>query len=411
MTFLVFLKSHFLHTYQDKDMKRLTILLAILFALQISNAQKLLSEEELEEQEVYTDYTEALENAGEVVILNLSGQSLNVLPKTISRFRKLQILILSRNNLINLPEELYKLKTLQVLDLDSNFIKDVPSNISLLLELEELYLGYNNFTTLPPALNTMPNLKLIDIGGNKNLDFDQIFRTLRDVKGLKKLDLSYCKLDTIPWAISTLVGLQSINLSGNPNMAMDTSLRYMSQANTLREIILADNKMRELPKSIGLMTNLKIVDLSKNDKLNMVSAFEILKGNYQLEVLNISKCGIDKLPSDFKSVKGLLELYASDNKIKALPKEISQMELLEILDISGNEMLSMIPATIGTMQSLEEIKAFGTSLDELPDTMEDLVDLKLLELPKSTISKEAKKMIKEMLPNAEVVFEDLDEEE
>ena len=80
-------------------MIRILTISLLLFISTSLLAQTLLSEEELAEQEVFTDLGKALKKNTEVFILDLSSNGLDAFPKEVSRFRNLQVLILSDNQI------------------------------------------------------------------------------------------------------------------------------------------------------------------------------------------------------------------------------------------------------------------------------------------------------------------------
>ncbi|PKI52641.1 hypothetical protein CRG98_026981 [Punica granatum] len=93
-------------------------------------------------------------------VLNLAGNNLELLPKTIENC--------SLNWLQALPEDLENLTDLQVLNVSQNFhhLTSLPYSIGLLLSLVELNASYNNIRALPDSMGCLGKLRKLRIEGN-----------------------------------------------------------------------------------------------------------------------------------------------------------------------------------------------------------------------------------------------------
>jgi len=385
------------------------LFLSLLFLLFISNSysqsKALLTEEELAEAKVYTDMEKALKKPAEVYILDLSSQGIDKLSKTITRFRNLQLLILTDNQLTEFPPELARMKKIQTVYVDSNQIETLYLNTSDMRSfqnLENLYVGFNPLKAIPENIKNI-DLEMVSLSGCKYLDINKAFTPLASISTLSHLDLSYLNLDTIPWEVVNLYGLVTIDLSANPAMEWDTSLAYLSQNKSIEEIILKHNKIIEISPMLKKFKNLQEIDLSYNDKLSIRQVLEVSKGIEQLRSINLSNCELRDLPPSIGDLKKLWDINLRHNRLTKVPTDIGKLEELETIDLSYNDIIEL-PEEFGDLQSLETILISNNPLEYLPRDMENLNDLKYIELPKETLEKDIKKSLKKMWPNTEIVY-------
>ena len=373
--------------------------------------QSVMDESELELQETFTDIEDALKDPVEVIILDLSSKGLTEIPKSLSRFRNLQILILSDNQISEMPEFISKLRKLQVLYIDSNNIENLYFNTTddrNFANLEEIYVGFNPIKTVPENLKNI-ELSYISLGGCKYLDLNEVFRPLSKITTLESVDLSHLNIDTIPSEVANIMGLRSLNLSANPALAWDTSLRFLSQNKRIEELILKNNKFTELPKEVQYFENLKSLDLQENDKLKFNELFDVLAKMKFLSSLNISHCKLDKLPKNIGNLKVLWNLDISYNEINFLPREIGGLTQLETFDLRFN-VIQELPDEFAYLLSLEKLYLSNNPLEYIPSGVENMEDMKYVEVPKKGLEKDVKKSLKVWFPYADIVYIKTEEE-
>ena len=102
-----------------------------------------------------------------------------------------------------------------------------------------------------------------------------------------------------------------------------------------------------------------------------------LKG---LEELYLSATTIKELPSSVEGMTALPFLTLLDFKnLVCLPSTIGSLKLLE-LDLSGCSNFDKLPENLGNLKGLEELHFSGTSIKELPLSIEGLTALTFLTL-------------------------------
>jgi len=133
-------------------------------------------------------------------INDTSGFKLGIktLSEKIGSLKRLEKLDLSHNSLTVLPRDLTSLETLTELDLSENEIAELPSDIGSLKRLEKLRVRANHLRRLPESLWSLSRLEVLDLGDNH--------------------------LTSISRDISRLTNILILNLLGNPLAEIPCSL-------------------------------------------------------------------------------------------------------------------------------------------------------------------------------------------
>tara|TARA_Y100001933_G_C18894451_1_gene519757 strand:+ start:439 stop:1023 length:585 start_codon:yes stop_codon:yes gene_type:complete len=158
-------------------MNRLIIFLLIIPALSFSQTNERWKKEDFKDLEVYNELEKALKNPSEVEILDLGGQNLKEIPKQISEFKNLRVLLLGWRPKKDLDSSTHKLAKnigggYLHLDrkkgtvLDYNYIENLTPELLTLEKLEYLELDYNLIKSLPKELANLENLKQVSLYGN-----------------------------------------------------------------------------------------------------------------------------------------------------------------------------------------------------------------------------------------------------
>jgi CCR4-NOT transcription complex subunit 6 len=90
----------------------------------------------------------------------------------------------------------------------------------------------------------------------------------------------------------------------------------------------------------------------------------------------------------------LTKLYFNNNKLKHVPKQISRLRGLKVLDLSIND-ISSLPPTIGMLVNLKELLLFDNHLRTLPDEVGNLFQCHLLGLAGNPLDEEYKSILME----------------
>lgn len=233
---------------------------------------------------------------------------------------RLQVMDLSGMSLESLPKPSLDLATICKLDLSNNNLQDIPESLTArLLNLEVLDVRSNQLKSLPNSIGCLSKLKVLNVSGN----FIQILpKTIENCRALEELNANFNKLSTLP----DTIGFELINL---------------------KKLSVNSNKLIFLPSSTSHLTALKVLDARLNCLRTLPADLENL---INLETLNVSQNFqyLDTIPYSIGLLLSLVELDVSYNNIKTLPESIGCLKKLQKLSVEGN------PLTCPPMEVVEQ---------------------------------------------------------
>lgn len=347
--------------------------------------------------------------------LCLSRKHLDILPKEITYLKTIQHLRLSVE-LSEIPLEIGNLTNLTELSLFYNKLEFLPIEISNLIKLKSLDLSHNPLQKFPPAIPSLQELRSLTMS-NTNLSF--IPPEVGKLTNLRKLFLSQNNLTSIPSELGQLTNLKVIDLRCNFDLTFLPGIfirflrlkkLYLGQWASLKEL---SSSLKEpldvLQEEIPTLTNLKELILRKTpNKLKIHESFTKLQ---QLTCLDLSDCGLEVFPPEISQLNQLKGLFLSGNvfhsfngmdtlgqleefalsrgNLSSLPTELLNSDHLESLNLSRNP-LKTFPSEICYLTNLNNIALKHAELVKIPSEISRLVSLttlkfqgnKLTELPK-----------------------------
>ncbi len=310
---------------------------------------------------------------------------------------------LSSKEIKQIPESVEMLESLITLDLSNNLLEFLPENIKNLKKLINLNISKNQFKKLPKVLELL-NLRSLNAGGNLIENAD----VLQKCSSLRVLNLSLNKLGKF----NTLAfdnNLRVLNISNN--FIKDISLLCKSLQNVER-FDISSNLIEEIPDNISYLISLNVL-YAQNNQINNIS-----KNIYKLplEELNLSSNQITKLR--LKKLEDLENLTIDNNPIQKISlsdnfapylesfsadacglKEFLMFKSKEIKNLcyTSNE-LTQIPEDIAYYTKLEELNIDDNSIKDLPEKLTNLNNLKILYVEGNPLSKPALKIIDTLHP-------------
>ncbi|KAF8019160.1 hypothetical protein BT93_H3905 [Corymbia citriodora subsp. variegata] len=293
-------------------------------------------------------------------------------------------------------------------DLDGNNVQHLPStnlfqkNPIMLSKLR--WLSWHNFPIfIKFTERSLMKLVILDLS-RSNITYEwEGWNHLKMAKNLKVLNMTECRnLHKTP-DFSAHEKLEQLILQGCEELVqVDRSigelkelallnLKYCGKLQTLPDEMEELEALRELLVDGTLITN--IPEWKGMDKLETLRARKcgsLSKCNLagcstSLLYLDLSFTIISELP--FGNFGSLVELHLFDSKIQELPNSIEKMKNLRVLDISQTD-LQKLPRAIGMLEKLEKIDASRCRdlCGEIPSEIGNLSSLRILRLSDTGIS-------------------------
>uniref|UniRef100_A0A8C3TMT2 Leucine rich repeat containing 40 n=1 Tax=Catharus ustulatus TaxID=91951 RepID=A0A8C3TMT2_CATUS len=240
-------------------------------------------------------------------------------------------LILASNKLQSLSEDVQLLPALTVLDdVSNNQLTAIPSSFALLVNVVRLSLAGNQLRELPADLNS-------HCWADEFLSSPlSVYHWTLISTGLRQLDCTKNYLETVPPKLASMASLE--------------------------QLYLRKNKLRSLPE----FPSCKLLK-------------ELHAGENQIEMLNAE---------NLKQLSSLCVLELRDNKIKAVPEEITLLQKLERLDLANND-ISRLPYTLGNLPQLKFLALEGNPLRTIRRDLLQKGTQELLKYLRSKIQDEA----------------------
>ncbi|KAL7898077.1 hypothetical protein HDV63DRAFT_375220 [Trichoderma sp. SZMC 28014] len=277
---------------------------------------------------------------GGLETVDLHGNQLLTIPMGFRRFLHLTTLNLSSNRLENgCLEIIAQMTTVRDLKLANNHLAGQLSPcLTSLSALEILDVHGNKLSALPPNIEDLSRLRVLNLSENsfESLPFEGLSKLALTELDLKKNQLSGTLIDE---PIGSLPTLQTLDISVNRLTRLvpaDTSISLP----VVHNLTLSMNRLQELP-DMATWTSLLTLAADTNN--------------------------ISSIPLSFTSLEKVRQADFSSNDIRVVPPEISRMDSLTLLRLSGNPLRDKKFASAST----EDIKeVLSTRLEPPPPYQE-----------------------------------------
>ncbi|XP_010417313.1 PREDICTED: receptor-like protein 12 [Camelina sativa] len=327
--------------------------------------------------------------------------------RSLSRLRNLQIMDLSTNNFNNsifpflnattslttlfLPynemaapfpsKALKNLKNLELLDLRANTLRGSMQELTHLKKLRALDLSSNKFSSSMELkeLKNMINLEVLSLAQN-HLDGPLPIEVFCKMKNLRELDLRGTHfVGHLPLCLGSLYKLKVLDLSSNQFSGNLPS--SFSSLESLEYLSLLDNNFAG-SFSLNPLTNLtklKVFKLSSGSHTVQVETEGTWRPNFQLSVLVLRSCSLEKIPSFLAYQKNLRLVDLSNNKLSGnIPSWLLENNPdLEVLQLQNNSFtIFQMPTIVHNLLVLDfsanNIRKFPDSMDHTLPNLERL---------------------------------------
>ncbi|XP_047094554.1 putative disease resistance protein RGA1 [Lolium rigidum] len=345
----------------------------------------------------------AFSSAKSLRVLDLSECIIHKLPDSIGVLKQLRYLNAPRVQDTVIPNDIIKLSKLLYLNLHgSSKILALPESIGKIEGLAYLDLsGCSEIEKLPESFGRLKELVHLDLSNCSCIG--GISEFLGSLTKLKYLNLSHCqKIGEMPEALGILSKLEYLNLSFSSYLESCQEAEVLGTLNKLEYLNLSSEKcdLRKLPEALGRFIQLKYLNMSGCKKMldlprwslkNLVHLDlsycrsidcldEALAGLSNLQHLNLQGTGIMLLPENvtnlkYLNVSGLIDraedsidslinyicnnflnlehLDLSHNWMGSIPESICNLRKLHTLNLAKCYVLTKIPGSLGTMDSLK----------------------------------------------------------
>ncbi|KAF3671528.1 putative pentatricopeptide repeat-containing protein, mitochondrial-like [Capsicum annuum] len=309
-----------------------------------------------------------------VISLNLKGLSLaGIISGHLGNLSLLSSLDLAENSFHDeIPPQLSRLTRLQYLNLSFNYLTgEIPVNLSHCVNLGSLVLDHNNLVgQIPHQVGSLTKLQKLNF---RNNNLTGVFPALsfNNFSGNLKSDLGHY-----------FPNLQRLYLGDCHFIGSIPS--SLSNASKLLQLDFPENNFTgNIPKGFGNWWNLLWLNVNRNhlgygkhDDLDFVSS---LTNGSSLQMLHLGDNQfVGTLPHSIVNLSSQIQrLLIYGNRIGgSIPREISNLVNLNLLDMSNSNLTGRIPDSIGRLTNLGSLN-LGSNLltGVIPSSTGNLTEL------------------------------------
>ncbi|XP_076879891.1 PH domain leucine-rich repeat-containing protein phosphatase 2 isoform X2 [Brachyhypopomus gauderio] len=236
------------------------------------------------------------------------------------------------------------------MDLSWNLLEYLPDWVCDCRKLEVLDVSHNQLQELPARLLSGLSLQKLLAGSNQL----QKLPDLLDHIPLETLDLQHNKLGELPDNFFyKALNLKYLNVSANALETIPPSSQSEESLSTLQELYLTENNLNENCAALLVgHQNLRVLHMAYNQLLSFPASK--LSKLEMLEELNVSGNELKTVPSTVSSCKRLHTLIAHSNHISVFP-EVLNLPEIKVVDVSCNELMEIVvPDSVpATLQELD----------------------------------------------------------
>ncbi|XP_068646288.1 receptor-like protein EIX2 [Aristolochia californica] len=280
---------------------------------------------------------------GNISDLNISNNNFSgPLPQGLGYLR----CFMASNNHIDgtIPSSIGNSTSLVVLDLSENFLQGkIPESLGQIQDLSSLHLNKNNLSGgIPNLLNSSGKLYTIDLSEN-NLSGD-IPAWIGDLQALRRLNLrSNLFTGEIPLQLSKASSLQVLDLSTNKLIgSIPPSFGNLSgmKIRNMYDFSFKSQSRRIFQEKLLVTTKNQIMEYTRT--LPLVTSLDLSNNNL-----------VGDVPKELTRLVGLHILNLSANHFTGkISENISNLNLLESLDLSRNQFFGLIPQSLSDLNFL-----------------------------------------------------------
>jgi len=349
-----------------------------------------------QDKTIYRSVTEALKDSDKVRSLDLSESNLIELPKEIVKLRNLEDIDLEANPNLDLSKAfdlLSKIKNLKSLGLGRNNLSDIPWNIVALKNLDELSLEGNKLDHIPQSIKKL-HIRALNLFEN---EISILTLKRGDLVNLVDINLCYNKITIFPTKLSVLPNLEQITIWKNKIGFIPPAISRFKKLDSLE---LDNNELSKVPPELASLKNLHHLSIRYNHLKS--KDIEAVYHISSLLSLGLDGNGITTISSQIEKLKNLKYFNISDNPVKVLPTQLSQLKKIKIIGLNDLHDLDWV-GTFAILERQPDLTAVGVSemgLTKMPDGFGKLTQVKKFYITKNSFDKAEWERLKKLLPNA-----------
>jgi len=330
----------------------------------------------------YGAIDESITSAEQITRLDLSAKSLKDIPASIGILCNLIVLNVSNNKLSTLPDSMKELSALRNLDIRRNNFEELPEVVTS-LSLRSLNASGNQLKSLC-LLKNSKELRVLDFSSNAIRNLESFLPIKNE---LRTLNLSSNLIKDIDMFLPNLASVERLNLSNNVIVNIPHSIEHLE---SIEELDLSSNQIEKIDDAFFNL-EVEIVDLSANN----------LKSLHLFSLESLEELTLDENDFEDLSIEDYFAPYLKEFSCDSCSLEtflLPPSEFLEMLCYSSNE-IKAIPDEIGHYSKLTQLDIDENLIEDLPDSLANLVYLQTFYAKGNPLNEHAKKVIDVLSPN------------
>lgn len=235
--------------------------------------------------------------------------------------------------------------------------------ISQVTPLRDLKLGGNLlWGTLEPCFSRLINLEILDLHGN---NLQALPPSFAELSRLRILNLAENSFESLPFG--TLSKLPLTELIARKNKLTGTLVEEgVEVLPALQNLDVSSNQLTSIARPNAILAMPSLTQLCVS--MNRIQTLPDVSSWFELITLTADENSINAFPDGFSSLQKLKSVDLSSNDIRVVPAEISRMDNLGMLRLSGNPLRDKKFVSA----SIEEIKdILASRLSPPPTSMTD----------------------------------------
>ena len=258
------------------------------------------------------------------------------------------------------PLMTYCLKNLKLLQINETDMDRLPQEIKMLSNLVHLNLDNNqNLSDVADEIGELVNLKQLRISGSNKLT--HLPAAIGKLRSLIDLSITFASLEDIPISIGKLNNLETVDFSGNRLVGLPFNLKTLTSVRSLKlnnnPFIASLREAIELPN----LRQLYLVGCSMKefplDLTNMT----------MLESIDLGANELTSIHYNIAKLTNLRSLYMGGNRFTSVPRELLLVRNLTTLNMDGNNLID-----ISALSSLKQISYVYLNRNQIPYLPSDI---------------------------------------